>query len=765
MSRRQLIKYSCILAGILVTAGLLLGGDFSAFLRWYLIILLLGFGLYPLTAVLFDTFSDHGWIFSKVIATAVGGYVAWLFVASGLQQFTSRRCIVVTLIIFGICWVWYLSKPRKSLPRPNLVLFEEILFLAVMLVWTYFFTFRPEAMGTEKFMDYGFMVSMERSTALPAKDMWYGLAPVNYYYGGQYLAVYLSKFSYLPVRLTYNLMRAAEASFAFCLPFSMVYHMVKSRLKEHAHKHAWSIAGGIFGGTAVSLAGNVHYILYGLFGKVFQLSGYESYWFPSSTRYIGHNPETADQCIHEFPSYSFVLGDLHAHMLNIMIVLTILGLLYAWVRQVRFLELDRLEKERIEEEKQRKRPSKFIAKNAVRIFLRINGLEMRFLAAGILIGLCKWTNYWDYVIYFTVAMFVVLAVSLYRYQDSLVRVLWSLLLHAAELWLLTFLVPLPFMLSFEATVSGVGIAEYHSYAYQLLILWGLPVASALLLLIASLRKYRAAFADLSIKERRPGKFWCFFRFAPQADRFALVLFLCAFGLILLPELVYVRDIYENGYSRANTMFKLTYQAYIMFGIAMAYALIRLLVLEKNIIFKALSIVLVCIFSLTVGYLPYSVKQWFGNVLDPSMQEGLDATAFIYREYPNDAGAIDWLRTYVKEQPLILEAPGDSYSRYCRVSAVTGLPTLEGWYVHEWLWRGNVDDLNKKAEDIRKIYEADNVQEAEDLLDAYDVEYLFVGSCEHEKYEIHDAILQSLGEIMYEEKGTYIVRLGEQNGSV
>ena len=49
--------------------------------------------------------------------------------------------------------------------------------------------------------------------------------------------------------------------------------------------------------------------------------GTKIYWFPHSTRYIGHNPLTDDQCIHEFPSYSFVLGDLHAHVVNVMFVL------------------------------------------------------------------------------------------------------------------------------------------------------------------------------------------------------------------------------------------------------------------------------------------------------------------------------------------------------------------------------------------------------------------------------------------------------------
>lgn len=59
----------------------------------------------------------------------------------------------------------------------------------------------------------------------------------------------------------------------------------------------------------------------------------------------------------------------------------------------------------------------------------------------------------------------------------------------------------------------------------------------------------------------------------------MIMGLCAIGLVLIPELVYVRDIYENGNARANTMFKLTYQAYIMFGMTMAYVIFRLMVIS------------------------------------------------------------------------------------------------------------------------------------------------------------------------------------------
>ena len=759
--RRKTVKYICIFAGLLAAAAFLLKGDFIAFLRWYLTFLLMGVGTYPLTQRLFDTFEDHGWIFSKVMAVTGCGYFAWLFVTSGLQQFTSRRCVVVTLIVFGICWVMFLSpSARRGKPHIELIVIEEIIFLAAMLIWAYIFTFRPEAMGTEKFMDYGLLASMERSMELPAKDMWYGMGHVNYYYGGQYLTVYLSKFSYLSVRVTYNLMRAAEAAFAFCLPFSIVYHMVRSRLRGQARALAWSYAGGILGGTAVSLAGNVHYVLYGLFGKVFKLTGYEDYWFPSSTRYIGHNPLTDDQCIHEFPSYSFVLGDLHAHMLNIMIVLTIIGLLYAWVRHVRDLELYRMKQEQLQGEQQRRRPSKYKKNASLKIFLRSNGLEWRLLFAGGLIGFSKWTNYWDFIIYFTVGVFVIIAVSLYRYQRDAAQVIGSVALHMFELWLVATLIPLPFMVQFESTVSGVGIAVHHSALYQLAVLWGLPVLISVLLLGAVIAQYHRTWPQLSEKEQSAGRFAGFFRFAPQSDRFALVLALCAFGLILIPELVYVRDIYESGYSRANTMFKLTYQAYILFGIVMAYALVRILAVERKRAVRLAAWILLGIFALTVPYLPYSVKEWFGNIFDADRQQSLDATEFIYREYPEDAGAIEWLRKYVKEQPLVLEANGDSYSRYCRVSAVTGLPTIEGWYVHEWLWRGDVDDLNEKALDIRNIYEAQDPETAKELLEDYGVRYLFVGSCEHEKYTISDQVLQETGELIYLEGDTYIVRIGE-----
>ena len=232
--------------------------------------------------------------------------------------------------------------------------------------------------------------------------------------------------------------------------------------------------------------------------------------------------------------------------------------------------------------------------------------------------------------------------------------------------------------------------------------------------------------------------------------------------MVIPELVYVRDIYEKGNARANTMFKLTYQAYIMFAMTMGYGIYRLLVVSKQLIFKLISGI--CLFFLvwTVGYFGKSVNSWFGNVLDPSGYQGLYALGYLDTDFSEDVSAIMWLKENVKDSPVVLEANGDSYTGFERVSASTGLPTILGWYVHEWLWRNDTADLNQKSGDIRTIYTSSDVEQVRALLTEYDVSYIFVGSKEQEKYEgeVNDTVLQSLGEKVFEdeESGTYIIKV-------
>lgn len=740
--------FKIIPALFLVTlSAFLLQGDVWTFWTWYLLALVLGTAAIPLTGRLFRRFQDRGWMFSKVTAIAVSGFLTWFLVAVKIIKFTTMTCIVVTLVCAAASLILYCREQKagfECIPfaHLDLVYAEELLFFTAFLLWTYFAGFHPAAYGTEKFMDYGFMEAMMRSKTLPATDLWYSQGKINYYYGGQYFAVFLTKLSGAKVELTYNLMRTFVAGLAFAMPFSLVHQMVTDRLGRirTGWKKALPSVTGILAGISVSIAGNMHYVVYGqIIPFIQKLKGEEvsSYWFPDATRYIGFNPDVEDKTIHEFPCYSFVLGDLHAHVVDIMFVLLLLGLLYAWMKKVRTTELSGESMSRRE-------------------FWKKQLLMPQLLAAGALLGMFHWTNYWDFVIYFVVTCGAALFMNIIGQKGKIRWVLGVTAAQAVEILTLATVIILPFTLQFDTRnmVQGIALAKHHSLLHQLLVLWGLPGILTILFVVSLLiEKLRGAeqksLYHLLTSIRLP-------------DLFAVLMGLCAIGLVLIPELVYVRDIYENGNARANTMFKLTYQAYIMFGMTMIYAIFRLLVIGKNKILKVLAFIGLFLFVWTCGYFGNSVHSWFGTVWKPSQYKGLNATAFLETDFPEDVNGIRWLKENISDAPVVLEANGDSYSEYERVSAMTGLPTIMGWYVHEWLWRGDLADLNAKIEEIKEIYTSTDETRVKELLDEYNVSYIFVGSCERNKYgaDLNNDLLKGLGEVVFQdsEYPTYIVKI-------
>lgn len=728
---------------LLALAWKLLGSGSISFYVWWMAAGLLGLLFQPLTGRLFAPFADKGWMFSKVVGILIPGYLTWVLVTAGILPFSAAACIGVTVVCAAglLFWCWRdAASGRITLPdgQWNLVFWEEIIFLVMFLLWTYLAGFKPEAYGTEKFMDYGFMEAMMRSTTLPARDLWYSLENINYYYGGQYYAVFLTKLTGTQVAVTYNLMRTFIAGLMFALPCSLVWQLLRDRLgRKKLTKRRWAPPlGGILAGIAVSLAGNMHYVIYAWIRPWLASQGLvserEEYWFPDATRYIGHDPENADRTIHEFPSYSFVLGDLHAHMINLIFVILILGLLYAWMKQRRKQEGAEFE-----------------------VFGRTLVLKEVFqpgiLMAAFLLGVYQWTNFWDFVIYYVVTGGVVLFSNLIAYQGRAKQVLTVTALQAVLVMAAAAAVALPFSLTFDSMTQGVALAENHSAFYQLCVLWGLPVF-LVILYIASL-----------LWRKVPGKIHKILSEISAPDLYILILGLCALGLILIPELVYVRDIYENGNARSNTMFKLTYQAYLMFGISMAYIVFHFLAVKKRAWRKAAGTVGLALILMTTGYFGNAVRHWFGEVWKPSQYKGLDATSFLETSFPADAQAIRWLRANIEGSPVVLEADGLSYTEYERVSAMTGLPTILGWYTHEQLWRGNnVTDLNEKSAEVRTIYTSRDERQVRDLLEKYQVSYIFVGSTERDKYgsSVNDALLQSLGTVVFRDEtyGTYILQV-------
>ena len=214
------------------------------------------------------------------------------------------------------------------------------------------------------------------------------------------------------------------------------------------------------------------------------------------------------------------------------------------------------------------------------------------------------------------------------------------------------------------------------------------------------------------------------------------------------------------------MFKLTYQAFILFGLCMGYILIRLMAYGGSRRRIRYSIAGIALFAMSVCYAQNAVNAWYGNIFKPSGYKGLDATTFMENEMPEDKKAIDWLNQNVSGMPVVLEANGNSYTDYQRVSVMTGLPTILGWRTHEWLWKSSEEKVKFREAIVDKIYCSTDEEEVRSLIKEYNVSYIYVGKLEKEKFPlINEELIQRLGKKVYsspdtvtQSQKTYIIQV-------
>ena len=165
--------------------------------------------------------------------------------------------------------------------------------------------------------------------------------------------------------------------------------------------------------------------------------------------------------------------------------------------------------------------------------------------------------------------------------------------------------------------------------------------------------------------------------------------------------------------------------------------------------------------LTAGYLPNAGKSQFGDIKNTERMNSLDiGEYFIAKNFESDRDALEWMNENISGTQVVLESNGDSYSKHQRVSSITGLPTVMGWYVHEWLWRNDTDAQKVRAEDIKNIYTSSDRALVEELIQKYDISYIYIGSLEREKYpELNRELLQEMGEVAFSDGyGNYILKM-------
>ena len=308
-------------------------------LTWYLFLLPLGFIGYLFVKKFLFPFFDGGYAFGKTITILLLTYTMFIFGIAKILPFTQLSLFfILSVFIAGVIMLRKKYKKYNKLFENRTQLYiligEELLFLASLLFLTFIRGQEPSLHGLEKFMDYGFIQSILRSKFFPPLDMWLSSDlirpegyPINYYYFGHLSGAILIKLTGITPSVGYNLILATIFAQAITIVFSLVGNIVYLFSK----KIVPSLFFGFLGSIIVNFGGNLHTVY--LFTKGYApenpvpfwtiLSNYNpaKYWYPNATRFI---PFT----IHEFPSYSYVVADLHGHVFDIPFVLLTLTVLF-----------------------------------------------------------------------------------------------------------------------------------------------------------------------------------------------------------------------------------------------------------------------------------------------------------------------------------------------------------------------------------------------------------------------------------------------------
>jgi len=787
--------------------------------KWYLLVTLVGWLAWPLAFRHLRHLPDRGYLVSRAVGLLLVGYTFWILASLGLVANTPGAMLLALLLV-AVVGAWqYQTRPNsgESLlgwlrDNRSLVILAEALFLLAFVGWTVVRAHDPALNTTEKPMELTFLNGIRQSQIFPPRDPWLAGYAISYYYFGYVMVAMLADLTALESAVAFNV--AIPMLFALTLlgAYAVVYNLVNLGRREEDREKPdifWPLLGPLFVGIMGNLAGalellralrlpasdafwawlDVQDLSAPLQAEIlWPLEKWRFWWWWRASRVIHDRDLTGAtiglQPIDEFPLFSFLLGDMHPHVLALPFTLLAIGLAL------------NLAAGRPRE----KRP------------LGSYGFIFYALAVGALAFL----NTWDLPIY----LFVVAgaeALRVVRVEGRLPVDAWLRVVgFGLSLLLLALALYLPFYVGFRSQLSGVlpnvlfptrlpnflvmfgtllfvvlwfvvrQAARWHGAGERPNWRLGVPLAVGLLLLLIGLMAlagmlalreemaqdfllssagFEPAALPLDAAPRREALseairmavarrleqsgvallltallavcFSLFFRrrendapgqksLAFQPPDFAILLVGTGALLALGPEFLYLRDIFGQ---RINTVFKFYYAGWALFGIAAAYAAWELATSPRTSravrgLFVALGGLLV------VGGLVYpvfAIPSKANFEADPT----LDGIAYIAERSPGDLDAIRWLQANADPDAIVLEAVGGQYSYYARVSATTGLPTLLGWSGHELQWRGSLEAAGSRETDVKTIYSTPDIRTAQQLLDHYGVTYVFVGSLERE----------------------------------
>lgn len=703
----------------------------SEALRFLLLMELLGVAALPLAAFALGRLPGGGLAFAKPLGLLAAAYPVWLLAAAGVVPYGLGSAIagVVALALAG-AWLW--RRHGNPVAGPSgarrVVVAAEVVFAVAFTGGALLAAFSPDVRGTEKPMDMAILAAVDASAGMPPHDPWMAGEELNYYYFGHYLMAFVVRLTGVGPSEGYNLALALTFALSAVAAFGLGAALTAAVGGRRR------VLAGVTAAFLVCGAGTLDSALQ-LFREGGALRDYD--WFGAS-RLIA-------DAITEFPAFSFLLGDLHAHLLAVPF--TLLALAFGL--------------------------------QAARAGLRRRDV----LPAGVAVGALYAINSWSYPV---VAGIVAVSPLLWlrgRPRGASWRAAggWSV----GVLWV-SVLAFLPFWVSFDAATGGVGLvgdrrSDARFVGGQLLFLgvfaWALGAAFAQRLLAT--RRPLRTLAWLAVAGIVAGSLLApaglvgpvavaaliavalraaWVRPAP-AERWGWLVIAAGLACVLAPELFYVRDEFDGSpLFRMNTVFKLGFQAWILLALMAACVLPWGRRWLPPTAWRVWAPVAALLLALAAVYPVAGTYARKGAFADGPRLSGL---AWLARDAPGDVAAIAWLRERAAPEAVVLEAVGDDYSEFghARISTFSGRATVLGWPGHELQWG---HDPGTRRADVERIYRDPDPAAVRPLLDRYGVDYVVAGPLERTDYGQDGlAKFDRLGRRVLDRDGTTVWRLSRR----
>jgi YYY domain-containing protein len=725
----------------------------------FVLIEVVGLMATPLTALVLGRLPGAGLGFSKIVGLLLVTWLIWIAAALGIAPY-GRGLIIGALVLVAITGVLVGLRLRSldpearskrlrrlALPedpvRRRLFWGAELVFAVTFALGALLAGYAPDVWNTEKPMDMAFITAINASDSFPPHDPWMSGETLNYYYLGHVaLAWPLQLLGLRPdagYLLSWGLVLALTATAVYTFSGTL-WAAARTALGERAPRGGPVLAGLVAAGL-VAILGN--------------LAGVRS-WIRAEdppTDYAWFDPSRViPDTINEFPSFSFILGDLHAHV--IALPFTVLAIAFAMQVALAGPRGDALWRSVSEA-----------------------------LAAALAIGMLYAINSWSYPV--AAGLLAASVVIWLRTPEAKGRTTFSLV------WLGLVLVGslalfLPFWLDFEPESRDgvIGVVETRrdfghwlgdtALIYGILLWplvglflrrlldarhtarwigWGLAAAIVVGSLLASSDLTGPALVAVAVVV---GVVAALDGGLSQPARFLWVLVAGGAALLLVPELFYLRDAFDNSaLERMNTVFKSGYQAYLVLGLAAGVALPWAAVWLPRLTWPVWASVMAVLLVLGLVY-PYAggYARTGGYANGPT----LDGLRWLKASSPGDPAAIAWIRDNTEGDAVVLEAFGDDYSAFghARISTFSGRPTVMGWAGHEVQWQ---HDPGSRGADIQALYTGTDPAQARALIDRYGIEYVVVGPIEQTTYgDAGTPKWDQLGERVFSQDGTTVWKL-------